>query len=318
LAAFALGAVSGFGSSQNVTQNVLAPNGLTFSNISPIGNFGSTNQCEPDLYSYSSGQTFTPAPASLDLSYNQAPYSTTDAGCVALQHTWSTVNGTYYYTGNLNINDIALPQIDAGKNVRPDDHNEPVGDTSCNTHGQTKPTRITIYVNGNVNIMSSISFNNSSPWIPNNAPSLYLIVTGNIYIAPSVTRLDGVYVAQSNGSAGTGLIYTCATATVPYSPTDIFNMCANQLTVNGAFVAQQIKLQRTYGSLRDATQSPSETPLSAARNCSVSNLPGAFVPGNVCAAEVFNFDPNIYLGLPGFTPPQGQLFDAITSLPPVL
>ncbi len=119
-------------------------------------------------------------------------------------------------------------------------------------------------------------------------PSLYIIVKdGNINIAPNVTRLDGVYVAQ-NGS-----INTCATVDK--------SLCGNNLTVNGTFIANNVLLNRTRGDVASSVPNEGPSPLRT--------------------AEIFNFIPELWLANlnsgPG-TSPLVKTYDSIVGLPPIL
>ncbi|HUS25765.1 MAG TPA: hypothetical protein VMY99_00260 [Nevskiaceae bacterium] len=158
--------------------------------------------------------------------------------------------------------------------------------------------RIQLAVNGNVYITSNITYAGS--WAnPSQIPLFELVVKGNIYIAPGVTQLDGVYIAQPNNPGTDGIIATCATAAAPVDPASatFFATCNNKLTVNGAFVANQVRLLRTKGSLY---QSSPES--GAATN----------------AAEVFNYTPAQWIAQPTTPTNASTKYDAITSLPPIL
>ena len=75
-------------------------------------------------------------------------------------------------------------------------------------------------------------------------PSLVVIATGNIYVAPTVTQMDGIFVARGNGATN-GVFYTCWPKNEPAS---ISNACnASQLTVNGSVIAGRIDLFRSFG-----------------------------------------------------------------------
>jgi hypothetical protein len=75
-------------------------------------------------------------------------------------------------------------------------------------------------------------------------PSLVVITTGNIYIGPGVTQLDGVFIARGNGVAN-GVFYTCWPKNEPAS---VANPCnTNKLTVNGAVAAARLDLFRSFG-----------------------------------------------------------------------
>lgn len=133
-----------------------------------------------------------------------------------------------------------------------------IGATSI-AAGQNK----TIYVPGDVFINGNITYQhssdgtwNSTPGQPNSVPSFNLIATGDIFIAPGVTQLDGVYTAQGTGGSS-GEIYTCAQGIshpIPQSFIDnAYSTCNKQLVVNGAFVDAKTVMMRTFGSLRDET-----------------------------------------------------------------
>jgi hypothetical protein len=180
--------------------------------------------------------------------------------------------------------------------------------TSQTVGGQTinPGQRVAKFVRGDVYISGNIVFGNSGGWTaPSQIPSYYLVVEGNIYIAPGVTQLDGVYIAQPKFTAGamdanTGQIRTCATSGgASYST---IADCNNTLTVNGAFIAHRVLFQRTKGdsNLASATEGLND---------------------NTNVAEIFKFSPETYLAAPPANFQTGQSlkkYDFITSLPPVL
>ena len=127
--------------------------------------------------------------------------------------------------------------------------------------------RWTLYVDGDLYINENI-VNDDENWNqfanyldPANAasyrtPSLGVVVTGNIYIAPGVTKLDGFFFAGDN-NASHGKINTCSgpggvptlrdnytsTPSGPfYKPSD----CKNQLTVNGMLMGRTFRFNRTF------------------------------------------------------------------------
>ncbi|GAC1390655.1 MAG: hypothetical protein NVSMB46_00870 [Candidatus Saccharimonadales bacterium] len=280
LAAFALGSISGFGSSQ-----MTAPEQrLDFANTGTQGMFGYAN-CVPDYFGTKNPLTSPNVSGSLDL---------------------HNADGAYYSNGNLNLFENGSGFI-------------------MDSNGPNHVHRIAVFVSGDVSITSNLNFRNGNNWDIDHVPTLWVIASGNINIAPNVTQLDGVYIAQPNpaGTTNAGRIFTCAIGNVSapprYDSHAIYSQCANQLTVNGAFIAQEVKLQRTFGSWRDATTNPNEYP-SNPRACSISTLPGATPTSSlgVCAAEVFNFSPNVYLAQPPFAIDPSQNFDSISSLAPVL
>ena len=169
----------------------------------------------------------------------------------------------------------------------------------------TVNNRIAVYIDGDLRIGGS-GITTSTSWASiANIPSVYVVVRGNIYIAPSVTQLDGIYVAQPNATSplGGGRIFTCAdiTSATPQTATFTFlvNTCRTKLTVNGALVATKVNFLRTSGSLRTAT---------AVEPMTSNNI-----------AEVIRFVPDAFMSQPASNSEQqvGN-FDAVISLPPSL
>lgn len=158
--------------------------------------------------------------------------------------------------------------------------------------------RIVVYVNGDAYINANIRY--TGTWTSANIPSFQLIARGNIYIDRNITQLDGLYVAQASGGSG-GIIYTCADTATLYVPLPLVGQlgsrCNTKLTVNGGFVARQVQLIRTRGTLRQ----------SAAGETSAG--------GNM--SEVFNYNPSLWIPQPA-APPGAADYDAINSLPPIL
>ncbi len=117
----------------------------------------------------------------------------------------------------------------------------------------------------------------------------------------NVTRLDGLYVAQQSNSSN-GIIYTCAAGGNPFTPLplagSLLTTCGSKLTVNGAVVGSQIRLMRASGTLRAS---------SAAETASGGNM-----------AEAFNYGPGLWIAQPVDSSEGLEVYDAITSLPPVL
>lgn len=165
---------------------------------------------------------------------------------------------------------------------------------------------VSVFVDGDVYITGDIKYNQAGWSLANNAknvPSFTLNATGNIYIDPGVTQLAGIYVAK-------GKIFTCAPGgSVPsyFALTPAYyTMCNNQLTIYGSFVADQVNLMRTYGSMRN---DQGVLPGCANQGITTSSF--------VCAAEVFNFSPEMYLSQPAYNK-GGTPVKFRTSLPPVL
>lgn len=170
-----------------------------------------------------------------------------------------------------------------------------------------------IFVEGDVYIGSDISYDTAAgvTWSSRNEiPSFRLIVKrGNIYINSSVKRLDGIYIAMPGTDPTKGRIFTCVADNIaPLAPTsaEIADKCDdNKLTVNGAFIAKQVKLLRTANSLSNATacSAGSENDCKAA----TSN-----------AAEIFNYTPETWMAIPE-NPGIGNLnLDSFNNLPAIL
>ncbi|MEO8105389.1 MAG: hypothetical protein ABI602_03580 [Candidatus Saccharibacteria bacterium] len=178
--------------------------------------------------------------------------------------------------------------------------------------GINKGNRIAIYVSGDVFIKDDIKFKQTSWTTSDVVPSFYLIVKGNIFISPNVSQLDGVYVAQN------GTINTCAPSVGVYLPSEVYDNCTNQLTVNGAFVAKNVNLYRTFASLRNSQGGESPLGPLGPDNCTIN---GARSTTYDCAAEIFNFSPETFLSKPALGRSAnvgGIKYDFITSLSPVL
>lgn len=112
-------------------------------------------------------------------------------------------------------------------------------------------TRQTIYVDGNAYISGSIRYAGGSYNDISQIPAFRLIVKGNIYVAPSVTELNGLFVAMPDGG-DTGRFYTCSNGFGRPTQTLLDSACQNPLTVYGSVVADLIKFNRSGGSLRHA------------------------------------------------------------------
>lgn len=292
--ALALGAVAtspspaGFGSAILRSSTPTGRDGLTFANNGALGSMGLSNHCVPDYFANNPVETPDTSGTSISLAaFNGAGDSKPKQLYYGNGTTNYTVDG---FSG-------AADGIDNGNDVA-------------------------IYVDGDVYIQNDIRFKNTSWSSTDQIPSFYLIVKGNIYISKNVHQLDGVYVAEPNGDSD-GTINTCANNFSRYSNAELFNNCSSQLVVNGAFIAQNVELNRTYASLRNSIGG--EYPLTGApAACLTQGDKGSSVRSATnydCAAEVFNFSPEAYLappGIPATSDPNSGRFDYITSLSPVL
>jgi hypothetical protein len=179
-----------------------------------------------------------------------------------------------------------------------------VDDFNLAKNGATGPVSIsqpavgtstfTQYVKGDVYITSNITYAGAGygSFSVSTIPRYKVVATGNIYIRNDVSQIDGVYEAG-------GKIYTCAVdpgggSLIVTSTMD--TACrAQRLTVNGALLAPEVKLLRSFGT----------------------------VGLNNGAAETINFSPEVWLkelrDISGTTTTNTTTeYDAITNLPPVL
>lgn len=123
------------------------------------------------------------------------------------------------------------------------------------------------YADGDVTITGNLTY----PATYANAaaiPSLLVITKGNVYVAPTVSQMDGIFVARGNGNTN-GVFYTCWPKNEPASITNACN--SNSLTVNGSVLAGRIDLFRSFGAT------------------------GGTPDARKAAAEQFNFSPELYL-----------------------
>lgn len=151
-----------------------------------------------------------------------------------------------------------------------------------------------LFVNGDVRITGNITYANNTAIA--NAPSFVVHATGNIYIDPGVTELDGDYISDHK-------IYTCNNATTGGNgfgaaspsnapPNNMFSACKNQLLVRGSFVANQVNFARTFGSLRDEQPSGGSPGSSYAKNGSdyTSCTSPTPTPCTKSGSTVFNWE----------------------------
>jgi hypothetical protein len=245
------------------------PTGLSFANVSYRP--GSVNSVDPSAGWF--GGLFGAAPC---VDYWGARPDPTSLPVIGANQPLGNIDGEYAFTGNLTIGPTL---IRAGK-------------------------RLTVYIDGNVNIRGNIAYQNSAAWTSvADLPAFKLIVHGRIFIDSTVTQLDGVYVAVPNSgyvkakntfaNPLAGTIADCSNGFSVIDPSkadtnDMVNTCGQQLTVNGSFVANQIFFLRTFGTL-----------------------------GNDQPAEVFTYNPEMWLA-----PSAGSTYDpeyrSVVGLPPVL
>ena len=172
--------------------------------------------------------------------------------------------------------------------------------------------RKVIYIDGTLNIDKNIEYENTS-WNSRQDVPYVMFIARNINISSSVTRLDGVYVAQN------GTIDTCSNI----STNSRFYGCRNELVVNGAFIASNVAFNRTRGTLRVSKQGEGRfgvNPGNAITQCSVGNASNnGTAGGNTCAAEVISFSPETYMVLSQILQPEDSFnLDSFVNLAPNL
>lgn len=220
------------------------------------------------------------------------------------------ISGDYNRTGSLEIT-AATPSVGAGNTV-------------------------TVYVEGDVYINENITYENSSSFSgPSDIPRFTLIVSGNIYVHPRVSALNGLFIAQPVIGGGglpvtnTGQFITCGyNRGASYSnrlPTDTeLNQaapagCRSKLTVTGAVIAQTVKTLRTQGNLVNRETLPSPTvrlayssvgPMSLGSNPNCINFrepanaeDGAFADNFVCGSSSNNDLGLTYTNSAPYNPP---------------
>jgi hypothetical protein len=237
LANLATGPIVGYASAQQSTNDVRPPADLNFANSG-----WSSGACSISTGSYTPNIGGCFGSAQPLLSELGLPNPAAWPGCLpAAAGTYNCTDGTTASPVNLTL-----------------------GATTIND-GQS----VYLNVNGNVYINGPITYSgaNAGSWNPNNVPSFILNVTGgNIYIAPGVGELDGLYVAEPNGSSG-GIIYTCGQSDfTPMGGSTLYTGCNKQLTVYGSFEAQSVHMMRTYGSLRNETPVAAVAPVHITKN----------------------------------------------------
>jgi hypothetical protein len=172
--------------------------------------------------------------------------------------------------------------------------------------------RVVVYVDGNVSLIGSggrIGYQNPTTWpTVQDIPSFYLVARGNVYVDNDITEMDGSYIAQPDPAniANTGEIYSCSLVGTRLDVSTDFNAlsigCRNQLRVYGSFIAKQVHLLRTAGSIRFSIPEESPNP-----------------PAPAAAGEVFIYSPTVWFTEGGKLPANKKIqIDSYTSLPPAL
>ncbi|HUC87900.1 MAG TPA: hypothetical protein VMR95_02020, partial [Candidatus Binatia bacterium] len=327
LATIAAGDINGFASAQDNTgtfpplSGSSPPDALSFANTlsnPPAVNLGggqyggdfgaSSNDCINDYYS--AGQPTAIASLGQDIGPSLLAALSSVPGSIP-------GGGLQVLGGTITIDDFPLADRWTDPNgvqygIIPDKYN------------------LTFYSSGPINIDTNILYpqppsvitsGSGTPVIPANLPDLQIITLGdNVYgeadinIENTVTALAGTYISES-GAINDCTLYSGSDPYVPnpivpsdqwyYDPNNSTvpedQTCDRQLTVYGSFVANNIGLDRTYGSLHEASNNATSSSTSS-------------------AAEVFDYTALNWLAYPPPNPATTKppAVQAITSLPPVL
>jgi hypothetical protein len=200
-----------------------------------------------------------------------------DAHCVVnyFDNTRTTANPTFNAVTDFKIN----PGLGSGQYyIQPTSPGGTV-EIGKGANKLNKGDRVTIYVQGNVYISKDLTYINNWSFDlakhTNDAPYLMIIAQGNIFIDPSVTQLDGVYIAQGGG--GSGIFSTCAPNGVTVTKAQEATTCHNPLIVNGAVIANHVYNVRAANTLFN-NSAPSEN---------YNFVPSAIVGSPNLSSEVF-------------------------------
>jgi hypothetical protein len=167
--------------------------------------------------------------------------------------------------------------------------------------------RMTVFVQtGDLNITGNISYSNTPGSVSDIPHIKFVVLNGNINIAPGVNQIDAELVAS-------GTINTCSVSPLTY------DACKGYLIVNGSLTAGKISLNRTSGTLRESKNTDGSsgscapgggpnTNYGSIKQCNGSNI-----------AEIIQFNPELYLAPPADSTSgtAGAGYDAITALPPI-
>lgn|GEM_PF-4420465 len=108
--------------------------------------------------------------------------------------------------------------------------------------------KLAIFAGTDVYIDSNITY--EPGYKVTNIPKFVLVIKGHaLTINPNVTRLDGWYILIPQATGNAGQLFTCNDATQPISDKYIRANCGKNLAINGAVIAQQLKLDRINGDL---------------------------------------------------------------------
>lgn len=270
LAAYALGGIAEFISASNRNapgREAHPPKGLT------VGGYLTTSDNPTDTFGGLGGQS----------------------RCVP--NYFKEVGGALKSTGATAITDPEFSAASTGSAVY-----EPVGgklvigsDLTVNA-GQKRA----IVVDGDVQLNGNTNYGAYSSIA--NMPSLYIVAKGDIYISGAVEQLSGVFIAQPRANGTGGKIYTCTnTSGARYAAADVYSECNKKLTINGAFIANQVKFLRTSGTV---------------------SAGGVDESWDGPIAEVFKSSGQLYLSAPDAlrkpSSTNNRTYDSVTSLPPIL
>lgn len=157
--------------------------------------------------------------------------------------------------------------------------------------------RKVLYINGDLAINQNIQYPASYSSVAE-IPNLTVIVKGNILIANTVSRLDGMYIALPVDDNTAGIIDTCSgvlPAGAKASAAMTTTSCNTKLTVNGSVAARKIIWKRTHGTLGKSLNA-ADPACYYEEAAQITTINGAVVRMKACAAESIEFSPEAYIG----------------------
>ncbi|MYB39796.1 hypothetical protein F4X86_00685 [Candidatus Saccharibacteria bacterium] len=213
--------------------------------------------------------------------------------------------------------------IDLSNIVRNNDRKRWVLNSNQNLNisssGNLADLKATLFVEGegDVYINSDIINENATGWRDRSEIGyLLIVVRGNIYIDPSVNRIDAVLVAHprqdANSWAVEGEIWTCHNSSI--TAANHYASCNSDLVVNGALIAQRVRFGRINNSVIEAVGIPENDTRNATEiNNKLSGLPSS----RNRASEEINLRPEFLIGIPELPLFPDQLYksDSITVTP---
>ena len=163
-------------------------------------------------------------------------------------------------------------------------------DNILDANAADRPFKKTLYVEGDLYIKDDIELNQHQFTTPYDSSFIFIIVKGDIFIDPDVERLDAILVSYPtesfDGSPYGGRLYTCQrpswSSGQRITNANHLSSCNKQLTVNGALIAESVRLGRIHETVRRAVAGEDQT--------------------TTKASEIINLLPEYIIGAPNGLP----------------